>query len=66
MPTQVFPPPIARPQTPAMKRVVLNARRRPITSEAIPQNDAPMQSPTNAAQVVYLTLVVFAPDSSVD
>ena len=39
--------------------------RRPITSEAIPQNEAPMHNPTNKEQVVYRTFVVVGPNSDV-
>ena len=52
VPIQLGPPPAARPKTPARKSVKLKARRRPIISEAVPQNEAPMQRPRKRARVV--------------
>ena len=52
VPIQVLPPPTARPKTPAINSVELKASRRPMTSDAIPQKDAPIQSPRNVAHVV--------------
>ena len=54
-PTQVGAPPAAKPKTPARKSVMLNAGRRPMTSDARPQNEAPRQRPKNKAQVVKRT-----------
>lgn len=44
VPTQLGPPPTARPNTPARNRVVLNARRRPARSDPMPQNEAPVNT----------------------
>ena len=51
-PIQLGPPPAARPKIPARQRVKLKARRRPRTSDAVPQNEAPMQRPRKSARVV--------------
>jgi hypothetical protein len=50
-PTQLGPPPAARPNVPQMQRVMLKAGRLPIASEAIPQKEAPMMRPTNREHV---------------
>ena len=39
--------------------------RRPITSEATPQNEAPTHNPAKSEQVVYLTVVSVGPNSDV-
>lgn len=52
VPTQLGPPPAARPNTPAMNRVALKARRRPTTSDMIPQKLAPRQRPRKSDRVV--------------
>lgn len=62
-PTQVGPPPAARPNTPVINRVRLKAGRRPITSEAMPQKEAPRQRPKNKAQVVKRTVLSEMPNS---
>lgn len=49
--TQLFPPPAARPKVPQMKSVQLKAGRRPMASEAIPQNEAPTIRPTKRETV---------------
>ena len=51
---------------PAMSSVQLKAGLRPITSEAMPQKEAPMQRPTKVAHVVYRTCVDDGPNSSVN
>ena len=48
-----------------MKRVVLNARRLPTISEAMPQKEAPTHNPTKMEQVVYRTWVALGPNSDV-
>ena len=65
VPTQLGPPPIARPNKPARNRVVLKAKRRPIRSEPTPQKEAPKHSPVKRAQVVYRTLLELTPNSDV-
>ncbi len=65
VPTQLGPPPTARPNRPARNSVVLNAKRRPTRSDPIPQNEAPTHSPVNKAQVVYRTLLELTPNSDV-
>jgi hypothetical protein len=63
-PIQVGPPPAARPKHPAKSRVMLKASRRPKTSEAVPQNEAPRQRPRKSDNVVYLTSVSLTPNST--
>lgn len=63
-PIQVGAPAAASPNTPARKRVKLKASRRPMTSEAIPQNDAPKQRPRNRLSVVKRTVFESTPNSS--
>lgn len=65
-PIQFGPPPEARPKAPLIMSVKLNAGRRPIISEAMPQNDAPRQRPRNRAQVVKRTRFSSTPNSSVN
>jgi hypothetical protein len=62
VPIQVGPAPTAIPKTPARKRVMLNANRRPMTSDPIPQKHAPMQRPMKSEQVVYLTFFSETPN----
>ena len=62
-PVQVRLPPTAVPKTPAKKSVMLNAKRRPIKSDAIPQKLAPIHSPTNNAHVVNRTCDSETPNS---
>jgi hypothetical protein len=50
-PTQLGPPPAARPNVPQMQRVMLKAGRLPIASEAIPQKEAPIIRPTKREHV---------------
>jgi hypothetical protein len=64
-PIQVGLPPTEIPKMPQMRSVILNARRRPTKSEAIPQKDAPMHRPTNSDAVVKRTWVVDTPNSAV-
>ena len=52
VPIQLLPPPAASPNTPARKSVALKAGRRPMISDAIPQNEAPIHKPKNSAHVV--------------
>ena len=66
VPTQLGPPPTARPNTPARNKVVLNANRRPKRSAPMPQKEAPRHKPTNVAQVVYRTLLELTPNSDVN
>lgn len=63
-PIQFGPPPAASPKIPARNKVKLNARRRPTTSDAVPQKEAPMQRPRKSARVVYLTSVSLTPNSA--
>lgn len=51
------------PKIPQIKRVMLKAIRRPTTSEAIPQKDAPRHRPMNKAAVVKRTWVDEIPNS---
>lgn len=62
-PTQVGPPPAARPNAPQRKRVQLNAGRRPMASEAMPQKEAPIIKPTKRAHVAKRELVSEIPNS---
>lgn len=52
---QLGAPPAASPKTPQRNRVMLKAGRRPIASEARPQNEAPTISPTKREHVVNRT-----------
>ena len=61
---QLCEPPTAVPKTEVMKRVKLKAGRLPITSEIVPQKDAPTQRPVKTDRVVNLTLVWLTPNSS--
>lgn len=63
-PIQLGLPPAARPNTLVMRRVRLKAGRRPITSDATPQNEAPRQRPKNNAQVVKRTRLSETPNSA--
>lgn len=64
VPIQFGPPPAARPNTPARNKVMLNARRRPTTSDAVPQKLAPMHKPKKRDKVVYRTVRESTPNST--
>jgi hypothetical protein len=64
VPIQLGPPPAASPKAPARNSVKLKAKRRPTTSEAVPQKLAPMQRPKKRANVVYLMLLESTPNST--
>jgi len=55
----------AVPNTPQISKVVLNASRLPMMSEAIPQHVEPRLRPTKVTIVVYRTVVVLTPNSVV-
>lgn len=62
-PTQLGPPPAARPNVPQMQRVMLKAGRRPMASDAIPQKEAPTINPTKREQVANRESVSETPNS---
>lgn len=60
---QEGPAAMADPKAPQMNKVVLKAMRRPIMSDAMPQNVDPIDRPTKVIIVVYLTRVLLTPNS---
>lgn len=53
---KLFAPPAATPKTPAINKVMLNDRRRPIKSARMPHVLAPKMRPTYRERVVNSTL----------